>query len=243
MSFVFDWIKSQEFAPSTLGMLVNPSYLIRSQLAKTLQRWSPQMHGTMLDFGCGTSPYRKFFEVDTYLGLEIVAPGHPDRSRSANLQYSGEQIPLADLSVDCVLMTEVLEHVFNPAEVLIEFHRILRPDGKVLITCPFVWPLHEEPYDYARYTPYALRHLASNAGLEVVAIERTGSWCLVLAQLLIQYVVQMTCPSDGRLNRLGKIFWCTLLNPLAIIADRIFPSNDQIYFNNILVLRKASISS
>ena len=238
MSLAFDWIKSQEFTPSPFGMTVNSSYLIRSELAKALRRWSQRMHGTMLDFGCGTSPYRELFQIDTYIGLEIVAPGHPNRSHGAMLQYSGDQIPLDNNTVDSILMTEVLEHIFNPDRVLSEFHRILRPGGTVLLTCPFVWPLHEEPFDYARYTPHALRHLAEAAKFEVLAMEKTGSWSLVLAQLLISYLVQNTVPAEGRWNRLGKIFWCVLLNPPSLIAHHLLPTDGKLYLSSILVLRK-----
>ncbi len=63
------------------------------------------------------------------------------------------EIPLEDGSFDTVLMTEVLEHLEEPARGLAEAGRLLRPGGKLILTTPFMWPLHEEPRDFFRYSP------------------------------------------------------------------------------------------
>jgi SAM-dependent methyltransferase len=149
MGWFYKLLKKEEFLPTRLGMFVNSSYLIRRALGQAVAKHCGEMRGTMLDFGCGTAPYRQLFKIDHYLGLEIDSPGYPLKNAHSTLLYSGGLIPLENESVDSILMTEVLEHVFNPAQVLAEFHRILRPGGCILITCPFAWPLHEEPYDYA----------------------------------------------------------------------------------------------
>jgi SAM-dependent methyltransferase len=192
----------------------------------------------MLDFGCGTGPYRHLFRIDEYLGLEIDAPGHPPKHAHSTLLYFGDHIPLDNDSVDSILMAEVLEHVFNPAKVLAEFHRILRPGGSVLISCPFAWPLYEEPYDYARYTPYALHHLLQSSGLQVKHIEKTGDWFLVVMQMILSYMVQNFLPKAGRLNRVGKIVFCAILNPLAIVLNFFVPKDERLYFSNIVVACK-----
>lgn len=242
MGLFYQWLKKEMFCPSRFGMLVNSSYLIRQALGEAIQKHSGEMRGTMLDFGCGTSPYQSLFQIDRYLGLEIAAPGHPLKNTHSALLYSGDRIPLQDEFVDSILMTEVLEHVFNPAELLAEFHRVLRPGGSVLITCPFVWPLHEEPYDYARYTPFALKHLLQSADFEIVHMEKTGTWFLSVAQLLLTFAVQSLLPSQGRLHRVGKMLWCTLVNPLALLLNMIMPRNERLYFSNIIVARKPALS-
>jgi len=238
MGWFYKLLKKEEFLPTRLGMFVNSSYLIRRALGQAVAKHCGEMRGTMLDFGCGTAPYRQLFKIDHYLGLEIDSPGYPLKNAHSTLLYSGGLIPLENESVDSILMTEVLEHVFNPAQVLAEFHRILRSGGCVLITCPFAWPLHEEPYDYARYTPFALRHLVQTSGLEVKSIEKSGNWTLLQIQLLLTYSVQNLLPQEGRLNRVGKIIYCTILNPLALVLNFFLPKDERLYFNNIVVACK-----
>ena len=63
---------------------------------------------------------------------------------------------------------------------LVQFHRLLRPGGKVLLTTPMYWPSHEEPYDFYRYPHFGLRRLARESGFEVVKLlPRGGVWAFL----------------------------------------------------------------
>jgi SAM-dependent methyltransferase len=93
-------------------------------------------------------------------------------------------MPMPDGCVDAVICTEVLEHVGDPGAVLGELYRLLVPGGRIWLTTPFVWPLHEEPYDHYRYTQYALRSLLRQAGFEGVEVVAFGGWFSVVGQLL-----------------------------------------------------------
>jgi SAM-dependent methyltransferase len=71
----------------------------------------------------------------------------------------GHQIPLADGSVDAVVIQAVLEHVLDPAQVVAEIHRVLAPDGVVYAETPFLQQVHEGPYDFTRFTESGHRYL------------------------------------------------------------------------------------
>ena len=98
-----------------------------------------------MDFGCGTKPYRTFFQVEEYVGVDFENPGHPHDNEQIDIFYDGKNIPLPDGYFDSVLSSEVFEHVFNIDEVLAEINRVMKSDGKLLITCPFAWNEHEVP--------------------------------------------------------------------------------------------------
>ena len=69
------------------------------------------------------------------------------------------QIPLASESVDGVLVQAVLEHVLAPSRVGQEINRVVRRDGLVYADTPFLWPVHEGPYDFTRFTDSGHRYL------------------------------------------------------------------------------------
>jgi SAM-dependent methyltransferase len=70
-----------------------------------------------------------------------------------------------------VLLTQVLEHIPEPATVLAELHRVLKPGGTLWLTAPLFYAEHEKPYDFFRYTQFGLRHLLGGAGFEVQEVE------------------------------------------------------------------------
>ena len=94
------------------------------------------------------------------------------------------RIPLADASIDSALCTEVLEHCPDPAAVLAEVHRILKPGGSLVLTLPFLWPLHEVPHDWCRYTPFALKSFLESTGFQVCELRPLGGYDRSLAQML-----------------------------------------------------------
>lgn len=79
-----------------------------------------------------------------------------------NLLADGHQIPLAERSVDAVIVQAVLEHVLSPAKVVDEIHRVLRPDGLVYADTPFLMPVHAGPLDFTRFTESGHRYLFRN---------------------------------------------------------------------------------
>jgi len=144
----------------------------------------------VLDAGAGAAPYRELFGHCEYVTADWANSPHPT-ALACDIVGSLEALPIEDGSFDAVLSTQVLEHVADPARVLLELHRIIRPGGRLYLTVPLVGELHEEPYDFFRYTPYGLGHLLTGAGFDVDSISprngyfttlaslaRTGSWAI-----------------------------------------------------------------
>lgn len=161
-------------------------YHLRSAILKALTAHLPQFSGTVLDVGCGLKPYRPILlaapsRATVYLGLDLAEPrygGDPD------LTWDGRTIPLPNAAVDSALSTEVLEHCPDPAGILSEVNRVLKPGGFFLLTVPFLWPLHDAPYDEFRFTPFSLRRLLGQAGFEHIEVRALGGWDAALAQMV-----------------------------------------------------------
>lgn len=163
-------------------------YTVRTAIFKALREVLPQLRGKLLDIGCGKMPYKAYIlnhtSVNNYIGLDIANALIYDEQVKPDLTWDGITMPIHDESFDCAMATEVLEHVFEPSITLSEVQRVLKPNGIFFFTVPFLWPLHEVPYDAYRYTPWALERLCRNAGFREVQLFALGGWHASMAQML-----------------------------------------------------------
>jgi SAM-dependent methyltransferase len=94
----------------------------------------------------------------------------------------------------------VFEHVFNPSEFLREINRVTKIGGLFLITVPFVWDEHEQPYDYARYSSFGLKHILSENGFEIVEHRKSNNGLEVIFQLINAYISKVTFTERVSIN-------------------------------------------
>jgi SAM-dependent methyltransferase len=146
-------------------------------------------HGAILDLGCGTKPYEPLLATPggRWVGVDnpTTMAGSYNEFTLADTFADAHDLPFPAGDFDTVICTQVLEHVAEPVRVLREAARVLRPGGILLLTAPMVWPLHEEPYDFFRYTPFGLRHLLEGAGFEVLQEVRRGGGLYALGQAFL----------------------------------------------------------
>jgi SAM-dependent methyltransferase len=227
------------FSNSLSTIFYNPFYVYRKELFNGIQKYAVNFKGTTLDFGCGTMPYKQLFSnTEKYIGLDIETSGNP-YERQPDILYDGKVIPLENNSIDNIFCTEVLEHVFNPNEVLKEMHRILKPNGQLLLTCPFAIFEHEVPYDYARYSSYGLTHLLKENGFEVISFNKTGSFLSTLIQLWAVYIYF----AIAKLPIIKHLLFILLISPLFVLANLLdlLPNKikrKDLYLNNIVLAKK-----
>jgi SAM-dependent methyltransferase len=140
---------------------------------------------SLLDVGAGDCPYKDIFTHITYKSADF---GEAESVDFKEIDYfcPADSIPVSEKSFDAILCTEVLEHVPEPKSVLIEFNRVLKNNGHLFVTTPFIYPLHMEPYDFFRYTPYAFKNLLKEAGFEIVFITSRGGWIASVADTLLR---------------------------------------------------------
>jgi SAM-dependent methyltransferase len=162
-------------------------YTVRNAILESVKKAVGNFYGSVLDVGCGFMPYRQMVEsnpnIEKYTGMDLEQPTYYG-DVEPDLKWNGTQIPLDDASVDCVMATEFLEHYPDPERILKEILRVIKPDGRFFATVPFIWNLHEVPYDEYRYTPYSLERHLKNAGFKGIKIEPLGGWNLSLAQMI-----------------------------------------------------------
>lgn len=172
----------------------------RELLDRKLEASVALMRGRVLDIGGQREKRRGTFRppvdrVEAWEYLNIDADTKPDYCCSA------EQVPLDDDTVDTVLMVEVLEHLENPAPVLAEAARVLRPGGEFIMSTPFLYPVHGAPHDYQRWTADKLRSAVEAAGFTAVQVAHMGGTGAVVHDLLM---VSLRKVENGLLRKTGR---------------------------------------
>ena len=142
----------------------------------------------VLDAGAGECQYADHFRAFRYTALDL---GIGDTSWSyQRLDVLGDlaSMPFEDHTFDAALNIVTLEHVSDPAGVLAELYRCLKPGGRLLLITPLEWEEHQQPHDYFRYTRYGLEHLARKVGFTDVRIDAVGGFFRLLSRRLMNSV-------------------------------------------------------
>lgn len=137
--------------------------------------------GRLLELGCGKIP---LYGIHRSLVIDVtcvdwIAGEHIDRECdiSVPLQFD-------DASYDTIILSDVLEHIPDPALLWREMTRLLAPAGKILMNVPFFYWLHAHPHDYYRYTQFALERFVRVNGLSLITLRPLGGVAEVLTDLL-----------------------------------------------------------
>jgi SAM-dependent methyltransferase len=227
----------EQFNPKILGLFINPFYFARKGLHQNVSKLITNLNGKLLDVGCGTKPYENICNVDEYIGLEIDDEGNRQHNY-ADVFYDGKTIPFEDKSFDSILSNQVFEHVFNPNQFLKEINRVTKVEGRFLITVPFVWDEHEQPYDYARYSSFGLKYILAENGFEIMEHRKSNNGIEVIFQLINDYLYKVMMTKNVYFNLLIIILLMAPINMAGLILSKLLPRNNDLYLDNIVLAKK-----
>lgn len=208
------------------------NWYVNDLLAEHVRNAAAGLTGDLVvDLGCGQQPYREYFAgFVRYLGLD--RPGMPDTGEVVDVFADAADLPLTSSIADAVICTEVMEHVPDPRRMLADVHRVLRPGGALVLSVPFTWHIHDEPYDYWRFTEYGLHRILEESGFEVEDLRAVNGY--LGANLQSQCYVLL---ATGRLRPLFRpLIWG--LQRLAKSLRR-FDRNSRATSNYVVRARKA----
>lgn len=239
MSLIKRRLSKENFFPTILGIFINPFYFARKGLSENIGELASHISGRVLDVGCGQKPYRKLFNVVEYIGIDIDQSGHDHKNEDIDVFYDGRVIPFSNEYFDSIISNQVLEHVFNPNEHLSEINRVLKFNGRFLLTVPFMWDEHEQPYDYARYSSFGLRFLLEQHGFLIIEQRKSVSDIRAIFQMINVYLFKKTLQiRKGYFRHIVTLIINAPVNLLGVLFGLIFPNNFDLYLDNVIIAKK-----
>jgi SAM-dependent methyltransferase len=214
--FIFDK-KNKAWIPNVnYHGIGNHSYIIASnQIIHYQQFIKKYASGILLDCGCGDVPYYGIYKNlidDSYCIDWEYSPQdqiHVDKFVNLNEPL------IINKTFDTIILSDVLEHIAEPQQLINELYLLLNPNGKIIIMVPFMYRLHEEPNDYYRYTEHALKYMLNKASFKLLEIESYGGIVDVIFDLLNKgfFNTKSRAKTLVRIyNRLSKINYFKKIN-------------------------------
>lgn len=149
-----------------------------------------------MDIGSGDKYYEDLFPNKVNLDI--------DPERKPDVVGDARNLPFQDNEFDNILCLEVLEHINQPQKAIAEMQRVLKPGGKIILTTRFIFPLHDVPGDYFRYTKYGLQELFKD--WEILELKTESASFETIAILLQRLIFQINYQGNKFIKVILLIF-------------------------------------
>ena len=154
---------------------LHPQWFAFFREKRFLKAACADLRGIVVDIGCADAKPRYYLRDDvTYVGIDYFETATQWYETQPDLFADAQDLPLQDNSVDHALLLDVLEHLPDPERCLAEVHRVLKPKGTFTIQVPFIYPIHDAPLDFHRWTVHGLKHAAAKHGFKIDALQAVG---------------------------------------------------------------------
>ncbi|MBM2829569.1 MAG: Methyltransferase type 11 [Gammaproteobacteria bacterium] len=208
---------------------LHPQWLINRNGEATLTRLLLDTDDLVLDIGCADKAASQYVrDKANYIGLDYNDTASEWYETVPDVYADAQALPFAEESVGTVLLLDVLEHLPDPELCMAEICRVLKPQGKIIIQVPFLYPLHDVPLDFQRWTRYGLERLLSKHRLTITELHEDGnigeSWA-ILTNLALSKTLVWCIGNKHPLLVLAVFipFLIPVVNLAGYLAARIFP--------------------
>lgn len=223
---------------------IHPQWLAFKDKALTLDFVRTHANGLVLDVGCADKSAGHVVDEDChYVGLDYYKTVREWYQTRPDVFGDAHTMPLRDRSADTVLLLDVMEHLRNPDDALVEIMRVLKPGGELILQVPFLYPIHDAPLDFQRWTWFGLEALLQRHGFRIAEHKRLGR-SLESAALLLNLAM-----SKAILNWISRRhpaalavvllpLFVTLSNLGAWLLSRLMPDDDMMPLGYLLLAVK-----
>lgn len=142
---------------------LHPQWFVFREQQVTLKIIKPFLKGKILDIGCADKYLEKLLDENSqYIGLDYLKTANEMYLTTPTIYGDAHNLSIADSTIDTVALLDVLEHLHTPKTCMQEIQRVLKPNGRLILQVPFLYPIHDAPYDFHRWTKYGLTQLLEN---------------------------------------------------------------------------------
>ncbi|MBC7886428.1 MAG: class I SAM-dependent methyltransferase [Ferruginibacter sp.] len=156
--------------------------------SKTKNLCNTYLSGVVLEIGAGGNHLKEDFKS---MYGEWISLDYDLRSDSIDLRGDGQQLPFKNEMFDTIISIDVLEHVPNPEKFVAEMFRVIKPGGTVILSTPFFFYLHEEPFDFFRFSKYGLRTIFERHGFKVIDVIPIAGVIAIIGLLISIFVTRV----------------------------------------------------
>jgi len=232
---------------------LSPTFLEKHSILTSIKTLCSEIPGglnnkSILDIGCGSQPYKNFFkslgadyrgiDFKQYSKNESFTKSNPDYYFKESYHKNFRISNLKNKSFGMITSFQVLEHHPEPEIFFREANRLLKEGGYLIITFPFIWPLHEEPHDYQRLTHYKIKRIAEENKFKVIKILKRGGTFGTMSQILNVALFSTRAPLF--LKRIIYVFSLLPLQYFFYLLDFFFKNNEdrKVFLGYALLLQK-----
>ena len=107
-----------------------------------------------------------------------------DKTSLPDFCCDAENLPIPSSVYDIAVLCEILEHMKSPERGIAEAHRVLKAGGVIILSIPFLFPIHADPYDFQRWTAPKIKSVLESTGFSGIAVSEMGGPGAVIHDLL-----------------------------------------------------------
>ena len=222
----------------------HPQWLLFNNNKKNISEIAGFIHGIILDIGCNEKQIKKYLsDRCQYIGLDYYETAIEWYGSKPETFGDAQNLPFADNCIDSVLLLDVLEHLPDPERCLDEVDRVLVGRSVFIILVPFLYPIHDAPLDFHRWTIFGLRKLVQRHNFKIVE-EKFGGNPVELAGLMINNALSKTAlnwlhqKNPVALSVIFLPFIIFMINISAFILSYLSPQDGMMPWGYRLVLEK-----
>lgn len=227
------------------GWPIHPQWLLRGgEERRALREAFASLSGVIVDIGCADRHASKFLPGGCdYIGLDYPGTATSLYGTRPDVFADARNLPLLDASVDGIVLKDVLEHVEGAQDALRECGRVARAGGRLVLWMPFMYPVHDAPHDYQRFTEHGLAAYLDEAGFDIIAAS-TALGPVTTAGLLSSLALADSCEQIATRKRWlvplipVLVMMIAIVNMLAFVLGALPGSRFMPAFNRVIAVRR-----